>query len=208
MKIRRSLSKQPVEAVMTIVGAILKACEGNPSATSLTTELTALTATLATLTTHRTTQLALQLEEQSATNATNTALAAVSAAFEKLAARTESLPGVTPEIAHGMAFEIYEPGRAPALGLLPAPENLGATMGDLDGTIDLALNRVHGAGSYVFQMSQTPAAAASWQQVAISARSSCTITGLTSGQKYWFRCAAIGTAGQGPWSNPASQQAT
>jgi hypothetical protein len=43
---------------------------------------------------------------------------------------------------------------------------------------------------------------------AVSSKSSCTITGLTSGQHYWFRVAAVGAAGQGPWSDNASQLAT
>jgi hypothetical protein len=36
-------------------------------------------------------------------------------------------------------------------------------------------------------------------------KSSATVTGLTSGQRVGFRVAAIGAAGQGPWSDPATQ---
>ena len=81
-------------------------------------------------------------------------------------------------------------------------------MGDQLGSLDVAQNRVRGASSYVYQLSQTPQDAASWKHAAVSATSSCTIAGLTSGQRYYVRVAAIGTAGQGPWSDHASQRAS
>jgi hypothetical protein len=80
-------------------------------------------------------------------------------------------------------------------------------LGDFEGSVDVAVDRVRGAGSYLVQKSQTPDTPGSWQQAAISTKSSCTVTGLTSGQHYWFRVAAIGAAGQGPWSDQADKQA-
>ena len=32
-----------------------------------------------------------------------------------------------------------------------------------------------------------------------------TITGLTSGSRVWVRVRAIGTKGEGPWSDPATK---
>jgi len=81
-------------------------------------------------------------------------------------------------------------------------------MGDQVGAVDLGLNRVRGAGSYVFHTTRTPNAPESWQHALVSSKSSCTITGLTSGQHCWFRVAAVGAAGQSPWSDNAAQQAT
>jgi len=37
--------------------------------------------------------------------------------------------------------------------------------------------------------------------------SSATVPGLTSGTRYWFRVAGVGTAGQGAWSDPATKVA-
>ena len=76
-----------------------------------------------------------------------------------------------------------------------------------DATLDLTWDRQRGSGSYVIQMTQTADVATSWQQIAISATSSYTVQSLTSGQKYWFRVAAINIAGQGPWSDPAEKLA-
>ena len=41
----------------------------------------------------------------------------------------------------------------------------------------------------------------------VTTKSKGPVTGLTSGTKYWFRVAAVGAAGQGAWSNPASRTA-
>lgn len=91
------------------------------------------------------------------------------------------------------------------IGTLPAPLGLIATVGDIDGELDLDWDSVRGANSYVIQKSPDPITPTSWQQAAIVTKSKGTVTGLTSGTKYWFRVAAVGTAGQGPWSDPATR---
>jgi hypothetical protein len=96
-------------------------------------------------------------------------------------------------------------GDAQAAGDLPAPGNLSATEGDRDAEIDASWDRVVGAKSYLIQISPDPITATSWVQSGVSTKSSYTATGLESGKKYWLRIAAVGTAGQGPWSDPASK---
>jgi hypothetical protein len=90
-----------------------------------------------------------------------------------------------------------------AVGALPSPTDLSATTGDKEGAIDLAWNRIAGAKSYVVEMTTDAAAATGWKSAGVCTKSSNTVTGLTSGQKYWFRVAAVGASGQGPWSDPA-----
>jgi hypothetical protein len=41
----------------------------------------------------------------------------------------------------------------------------------------------------------------------LARRVACATLGLTSGSKHWFRVAAIGAAGQGPWSDQAMKMA-
>lgn len=86
------------------------------------------------------------------------------------------------------------------IGPLPAPLDFLATMGDLAGEIDLVWSAVHGAKSYVVQHSPyaTPRV---WTQATIVTGSKATVTGCPSGQLCVFRVAAIGAAGQGPWSD-------
>jgi len=86
------------------------------------------------------------------------------------------------------------------IGELPAPVDFLATMGDMSGEIDLVWSRVHGAKSYVVQHSPyaTPRA---WSQATIVTGSKATITDCTPGELCVFRVAAVGAAGQGPWSD-------
>jgi hypothetical protein len=105
----------------------------------------------------------------------------------------------------GAGFDVrVVPG---AVGLLPAPGNLVATMGDLTGTMDLMWDRVRGANSYVVQLCPDPLSEANWRQIGLPTKSSFTVASLTSGSRYWFRVAAVGAAGQGPWSDQAMKMA-
>ena len=97
---------------------------------------------------------------------------------------------------------------AAPIGALPAPENLSATTGDMPGEIDLHWNRVRGATAYVTQYTLDPLSPGSvWTTCPPSTKSKCTVPGLTAGGRYWFRVAAVGAAGQGPWSDPALRMA-
>ncbi|MFM8469931.1 MAG: fibronectin type III domain-containing protein [Limisphaerales bacterium] len=102
-------------------------------------------------------------------------------------------------------MEVRDP--AAPIGDLPAPGNISATEGDHDGEIDAHWNRVKGAKSYVTQRTTTPTDAASWGNPVISTKSKVSLTGLVTGTKYYLRVAAIGAAGQGAWSELASQVA-
>jgi hypothetical protein len=94
-------------------------------------------------------------------------------------------------------------GDAQPAGDLPAPGNFAVTAGDHDGTLDDTWDRVVGAKSYIIQISPDPITPASFVYCGTSTKSSYTATGLESGKKYWQRVAAVGTAGQSPWSDPA-----
>lgn len=93
------------------------------------------------------------------------------------------------------------------IGDLPAPGNLTGSEGDHDGEVDLHWNRVKGAKSYVLQFTTTPTVAGSWANGPVSSKSKATVTGLNSATKYYFRVAAIGAAGQGAYSEIATQVA-
>ena len=84
------------------------------------------------------------------------------------------------------------------------PGDLTASVGDNDGEVALAWDRVRGAKSYELQASED---AASWQHAGISTRSKSSIASLTSGTKYWFRVRAIGSNAESPWSDPATSVA-
>jgi hypothetical protein len=94
-------------------------------------------------------------------------------------------------------------GDAQPAGDLPAPGNFSVTEGDHDATLDDTWDRVVGAKSYIIQLSPDPITPTSFVYCGTSTKSSYTATGLESGKKYWQRVAAVGAAGQSPWSDPA-----
>ena len=93
------------------------------------------------------------------------------------------------------------------IGPMTQPQNFRATSGDLTGEIDLQCDAVRGAKSYVVECRTHGAAPGAWAQVKIITKSRATISGLTPGQEYAFRIRAVGTAGEGPWSDEAVKMA-
>ena len=69
------------------------------------------------------------------------------------------------------------------------------------GQIDLRAKATEGAGSYIYQFTQTPLNEASWTTSTIIKQAKHSIPGLTPGLMYWFRVAAITKDGQQPFTN-------
>lgn len=97
--------------------------------------------------------------------------------------------------------------KAPAspIGALLAPENLRASFGDMAGEIDLMWDRVRGARSYVVYVRESTVA--TWTLAKNSTKSRVTVPGLISGKTYFFRVHAVGSAGDGPFSDEATKMA-
>ncbi len=83
------------------------------------------------------------------------------------------------------------------------PAALAATAGDHDGEIDLTWDTIVGTKSYVIEKSPDPPTPTSWTHAGVATKSRATISGLTSGTRYWFRVAAVNSNGQSGWSDPA-----
>lgn len=90
-----------------------------------------------------------------------------------------------------------------AIGDLPAPGDLVASMGDDPGEMELSWDPVYGANSYAIEKREHNVPAAVWAAVQTVSQSKLTVTGLTSGTTYAFRVRAIGPKGTGPWSDEA-----
>ena len=91
------------------------------------------------------------------------------------------------------------------IGPLPAPVDFMPSMGDEPGEIDLTWSAVHGAKSYLSEYREQ-GTAGPWLQK-FGTKSRLSVTGLTSGKTYVFRVAALGAAGQSPWSLEAARMA-
>ena len=90
------------------------------------------------------------------------------------------------------------------VGQPSAPTLMRVVSTESEGAVSLRWQRPVRRCTFLIQMTTAPAATRGWKQTAISIRQSCTVTGLKSGQKCWFRVAATNAHGQDPWSQPVS----
>ena len=127
----------------------------------------------------------------------------VDRSLRQLAAYVESVAGTDETIIASAGMETKAPRTASSV-LLP-PQALSATAGDHEGEIDLTWRKVENAKSYIIQSSPDPPSAESWTHAETATATYKTMQNLTSGKKYWFRVAAIGSMGQSGWSEPATK---
>jgi hypothetical protein len=131
------------------------------------------------------------------------AFAALAVALSQLMAYVESVSAGDEAkiLAAGMPVRLAPTKR----GVPPEVENLSLTYGDFPGTLDAAHDAVKGIGTYEYQISPDPMSEASWAFKMTSTKSSATVAGLKSGDSVWIRVRAVGSAGPGPWSDPAKK---
>ena len=86
-----------------------------------------------------------------------------------------------------------------------ALQGVSATTGEHEGEINLVWKPISNARSYVIEYSLDPATAGSWTHAGVATAANKTVTGLTSGKRYWFLVAAIGAVGQSGWSEHATK---
>ena len=110
---------------------------------------------------------------------------------------TNGDPGLIPVSGFAVAGTAGTP-----IGPLPRPENVKAKMSDFPGVIKVSCAAIKGTQTYIIECREHLDAAV-WQQVKLSTKSRNDITGLVSGKTYAFRIAAVGAAGQSPWSDEA-----
>jgi hypothetical protein len=87
------------------------------------------------------------------------------------------------------------------VGPLPAPTNLQATPGAHKGHAALRWGALYGAKSYLIERADD-APELKWGFLASSTKREAEVNSMISGKTYWHRVAAVGAAGQGPWSDP------
>lgn len=202
-KVKLSLQSLTIPQKIQFIRQVVTSMTGNANFATPAPALLAITAIVDALEAAFNVAQAARLTAKQKTELQNTAEQQADALLTQLAAYVENITG-------GDAAKIQSGGmetRADAtpVGALPAPQNLSATAGDQDGEIDLDWDNIRGAKSYVMEKSVDPITATSWQPAGIVTKSKGTVSGLISGTKYWFRVAAIGTDGQGPWSDPATK---
>ncbi len=90
---------------------------------------------------------------------------------------------------------------------LAPPITLSAVSGDIEGEIILLWEPVAGAKTYMIQKSKGTKIPVRWKQEDVVAKSFYTASKLKSNVKYWFKVAAVGSGGQGFWSEAIQKKA-
>ena len=202
-KVKLALKDLTIPQKIQFMRQVVTSMTGNANFATPSPTLASVTAKADDLETTYNDAQAARLTAQQKTNLQTDSSLTADSSMTQLAAYVENITA-------GDAAKIQSAGMAvradgAPIGTLPAPTDLAATVGDNDGEIDLDWDNVRGATSYVVQKSPDPVTPTSWLQSSVVTKSKTTVDSLTSGTKYWFRVSAVGTAGQGPWSDPATK---
>ena len=122
--------------------------------------------------------------------------------MEPRAIYVEQITGGNPAQIPVSGFAVAETS-AQAIGPLPQPQNVKAVMGTYPGVIRVGCAAMKGTQTWVTDCRLHDDPSSQWQQAKLSTKSRNDVTGLISGALYAFRMAAIGAAGQSPWSDEA-----
>jgi hypothetical protein len=175
----------------------------NPNFASPHPPLADVTASLSTLDdAYKAYQIA-KLDARTKANVTDDAEIQLDSQLRKLAAYVESIADKDETIIASAGMQTKAVRTAPSA--LAAPEALSAAAGDREGEINLSWRKVENSRSYIIQISSDPPSADSWGHAETVTVANKTLQNLTSGKKYWFRVAAIGSLGQSGWSEPATK---
>jgi hypothetical protein len=87
------------------------------------------------------------------------------------------------------------------VGPLPAPTDVQVEPSEHAGTAEVSWSPLRGAKAYVVERA-ADGATLNWAIIGTSTRSKASLNSMASGNRYWFRVAAVGAAGQSAWSDP------
>jgi fibronectin type III domain protein len=182
---------------------ITSALTGNAAFATPTPALATITTAVNDLATASAETQAARQTAKTKTSAQNQKEDALDKVITQLSAYVESIAGDNEELIRSAGMDTR--AAATASGVPDVPAALSATAGDHDNEVDLSWDPVTQARSYVIEQSADPPTPTSWSHAGVSTKSTTTIKNLTGGTRYWWRVAAVGTAGQSGWSDPATR---
>lgn len=197
--IKLNLSKLSLNGKLDLAKQIVKAMTGNANFTTPNPTLAQITTAAANLEAARAELLSLRAEAKNKTIVQAQLEDALEKLLTQLASYVENISASDPAIITSAGMNIKS-ASTPA-GQLDPPAAFATTTGDSDGELDVSWNSDPAARSYVIETSTQAPPNAVWTQAKTTTKSKETLTGLTSGQRYWVRVAAIGTTGQSGWSD-------
>jgi len=182
---------------------VIAALRDNPAFANPMPALSVIARAIDDLETTHTETLAIRQAAKTNTSARNQREDALDRLMTQLAAYVESVGGANEELIRSAGMDTRAPANS-STGKPTRPSSLAAIDGVHEGEVHLSWDTVAAARSYVIEKSPDPPTATSWTHAGVSIKSRYTINSLTYGSRFWFRVAAVGTAGQSGWSDPAT----
>lgn len=204
-KVKLGLGGMTPDEILSLANQIVTAMTGNANFPAPNPPLASVSAALATATTKVAAQKAAQLAAKQATDERDEAIAALCALLTPLGDHVSSVSGGDPAKIESAGMNVK--GLPTPIGPLPQVQNLSITAGDSEGRLDLQWDPVRGTKNYQVQMSTDPNVPANWKLLDSCSGSKLSLTGLTSGEKLWFRVRAKApkSVNDGAWSDPATK---
>jgi hypothetical protein len=211
VKVKLQLKDKNPDDLKQFGNDIVDAMTGNANFATPVPTLTSVDTLVQNLETKINARTARESDLQVATQQMNAAADLLAAALTNLGTYVETTANNTGTAANPAAAIVESAGMDVAgssttpVGPMPKVTGLSGTAGDENGEVDLHWDPVRrGLAAYVIQMTNDPAALTGWTILPNSApkKSKSSQQGLTSATRVWFRVAAQGTAGQGPFSDP------
>jgi hypothetical protein len=200
--IKLGLSRFNIVGLIAYLQPIITKMTGNTTFTTLATKTTALGTAVTALETANTNYNAALSTANQLMIVRDNAVITVENAAQDLAAGAE---GVTkdPALLKSGGWDLVS-GTTTPVGPMSAPANFHVTAGDNPGEVDAMCDPQKGVQTHIGEWATTPDGP--WTQFYVGKKSSCAATSLTSGALGWFRMAAVGAAGRGPWAGPISKR--
>jgi hypothetical protein len=93
-------------------------------------------------------------------------------------------------------------GFAIVQGATHSAKTFAVTQGQLSGSVSLECEYAGARAAYIWEMAADPLSANTWQQFKITTSTVAELSGLTPGNKYWFRVKAIVKDKEQAYSDP------
>ncbi|MDB6124467.1 MAG: hypothetical protein JWQ71_3460 [Pedosphaera sp.] len=197
--IKLGLDKLPIPDKIQFARQIVTDMTGNPNFTTPLPALTGITAAaLALETAYNAAQTARQVAK-SATATQDVKNDALNLILSQEANYVENTSNGDKAKILSSGFDVRNPSTP--IGVLPQVADLSAGPSEDEGSADLAWTGVRGAKSYAIERAPN-SADLQFVMVGTSTKTKTSLNTMTPGNKYWFRVAAVGAAGQGAWSDP------
>ena len=201
-KPKLELRNKSIAEKTAFTGQIIKSLDGNQNFPNPSPSIAALQAGRDSLDNAATAAKAARQLSESKTQLMYEKERALDDLLRKLANHVEDVSKGDAAKIESAGLESFFPGKAPPVGELSRPRGLEAFVGNKEGVIELNWNAVRQAKSYVIQFAADPIV--KWEHAGVSTASIFTAKNLVPGRRYWFRVAAVVSAGQSPWSDPAT----